>query len=134
MFLLNLRQLFISLALGVVFWLNAALIIRWVGPAALSDGSLWVPILLGVTLPLGAFTLVIYRWALGLAWGQLFTPLVLGTSIAMLLDGLALTYFKSLYGDALVQVQLGGALIFFGAGVGQFLAYFLAARSATASS
>jgi len=128
MLLLSRRQLFISLALGVFFWLNAALIIRWVGPAVLAEGSPWVPVLLAVTLPLGAFTLLIYRWALGLAWGQLFTPLVLGTSMAMVLDGVALTYFKSLYGSSLEQVQLGAALILFGAGVGQFLAYLLTRR------
>lgn len=121
------RQLAIAASLGVILWYAAAVLLAWLGPMGMLAGParLWTYLLVWPgTLP---FVLVMGR-ATGVARGQLGMAMAVGTSAAMLCDGVALAWFPALYGDGEAQTAAAGAVILWGAAVGQIEAMLIASR------
>jgi hypothetical protein len=105
----------------VVFWFNAAMIVRFLGSAGLLGGSSTV-LTFGISIPLAAVTMGITKALVHVTWRQMTFAITLMTGIAQVLDGLAITLFPTFYGSEMENVRLGAALILFGAGAGLLLA------------
>jgi hypothetical protein len=91
-------QIAILVVYGFVLWFAAALLVRTIGPMGLLEGS----------------------------WGILIFLLVIPvTATALLLDGVAHAWFPRIYGTDLELIVQGAAAIFWGAGVGLFLAFIM---------
>lgn len=113
----------LSLILGVVFWLLAALFIRscggffFRGPTALLLG------LFAACLPLSQGFMQTAKWLGGLSPPELYDAMVVMTGIATLFDGVAIVFFPSLYGPSARHVMLGAGLILWAVGCGLAIAY-----------
>jgi hypothetical protein len=69
---------------------------------------------------------------MGLSTSQLSHAVVVITATALLLDGLAFNFFRSLYGSDLSTVIAGSALILWGAGIGLVLGIVMGAAGSGA--
>ncbi len=113
----------LSLTLGVVFWLLAALFIRsfggffFRGPTALLLG------LFVACLPLSRGFMQTAKRLGRLNPPEVYDAMVVMTGIATLLDGVAIVFLPSLYGPSPRHVMLGAGLILWGAGCGLAIAY-----------
>lgn len=121
---LTYRQFWIAALNGAVLWLAAALLLRWLGPMGIHEGSARV-ILYALVVP-GTYPFnLIIRALARLEKGQMVQALALGTAVATLLDGIALAWFPGLYGTG-IDMHMGAAtVILWGAGVGIMLAFWM---------
>lgn len=114
------RQLVVATVLGVVLWFAAASFVR-LAPE-LFDGARSSAILFGVVIITSALTVAIAEW-LGRANGAvLVTMMAWGTGVALILDGLGVSFVSYLYADVSPASQHGLALIAWGAGLGLLFA------------
>jgi hypothetical protein len=118
------RQFWIAAANGAVLWLAAALLLRWLGPMGIHEGSARV-ILYALVIP-GTYPFnLLIRAVACLQKGQMVQALALGTGVATILDGAALAWFPGLYGMG-IDMHMGAAtVILWGAGVGILLAFWM---------
>lgn len=121
---LTYRQFWIAALNGAVLWLAAALLLRWLGPMGVHEGSARV-ILYALVIP-GTYPFnLLIRAIARLEKGQMVQALALGTAVATLLDGIALAWFPGLYGTG-IDMHMGAAtVILWGAGVGIMLAFWM---------
>jgi len=122
---MNTRQLLLSLVLGTVFWLLAALFVRHFGTHFFAGQT---PRLLGLyaaTLPLSCLFMLTARWLGKLTPPALYDSAVVMTATATVLDGVALAFLQPLYGDTPAIVLRGAAWILWGVGCGLALSYVL---------
>jgi hypothetical protein len=118
------RQTLVAAILGVILWYAAAVLLSVLMPMGVLAGAARVRTYLLIvpgTLP---FVLLMWR-ATGVARDQLGMAMAVGTTAAMFLDGIALAWFPGLYGGE-PNVAAAGAVILWGAAVGQFLAMTIA--------
>ena len=118
---LSASQLVRSAIVGAAVWLAAALLIRFVEPMGAFDQpmvALTYLLLVPGTVPV----VLLLRAVAGLEKNQTGLGMAAGTAMATLLDGVALTWFPTLYGD---NPAAAGAAILFGAGVGLVLGFFM---------
>ncbi|GAA4351338.1 hypothetical protein GCM10023185_09890 [Hymenobacter saemangeumensis] len=111
---MNTRKLLLSLLLGIVFWLLAALFVRYAGRYFFTGHPVRLLVLFAATLPLSGLFILIAKGLLRLSPPELYDSAVVMTGIATLLDGLALTFRQSLYGESSGVVLLGAAWILWG--------------------
>jgi hypothetical protein len=119
------NNLSLLIFLGVVFWFNAAMIIRFAGTVVFSNGNpmLWVFFMLAI--PLTLLSMYVMKLLCGASWQELLRPVVVMTFTATFLDGIALAWFRQLYGASLEVALLGAAWIHWGVGLGLLFAYVL---------
>lgn len=118
---LNSRQFAVSVALGVVLWFSAALLIRALAPMGVFEGAarIWLYVLvIPGTVP---FVFLVEKLA-GLGRTQIALGYSVATAAATLCDGVALAWYPDLYGGAGVSAA-AGAVILWGAGVGLALSF-----------
>lgn len=120
---MNRPKILLFTALGVVFWFNAAMIIRFCGPAVFTAGNPWLLLFFGLAIPLTLLSLLITKAIARRRLADLLEPVVIMTLTAAMLDGLALAWFRSLYSASLEVALHGAAWILWGAGFGLLLAY-----------
>lgn len=113
------------MALGTFFWLNAALIIRFVGATVFSAGNPKLVLAFIVAIPITILSIYTTRWISGLRLGELLRPIVIMTFTATFLDGIALVWFRQLYADSFEVALHGAAWILWGAGLGLLGAFYL---------
>lgn len=110
-------------ALGALFWLLAALTFRLLGPDVLAPGTPLVPVIFVLALPVAWA----FLWAgktLGRVRGaQVLPAATLMCATAIMLDGLALTFFPGLYGLPTASLLLVAALLLWGVGLILVLAF-----------
>lgn len=115
--------------LGAIFWLNAALTIRFAGEAVFTADNLWLVFFFALAVPLTLLSMYITARVSKLKLHQLLKPVVIMTFTATLLDAVALTWFRQLYSESYEVALHGAAWILWGAGLGLLLAYCLDGRS-----
>ncbi len=123
-----------SIILGVIFWLMAALTVRFIGPMVFSPDSF---VLLGAYLaaiPITYGFVFIALRVLRLAMADILLPAVIMTATATLLDGMALAWFSQLYADTSTTAHAGAAWILWGAGVGLVIALIHGSRGRSLAS
>jgi len=127
------KNIVISIVMGTIFWLGAALTIRLISDSLLQQ-SQWYMVLFGlVCVPLSYGFMFGIAQVTGLGFGQLLRPMVLATLTATTLDAVALTWFRTLYSQTDTGGLLGAALILFGAGMGLLLALLHEQKSAASA-
>src|SRR5262249_33035093 len=116
------------LFIGAAIWFGALLLIRFSGSVVFSTQSLWLPLLFFGTIP-GSWASIKVCLPLGGASLQNAVPAVALMSIAaLLLDGIAFTWFPFAYGNEPQAIHLGAAWLLWAVGV--FLAVsFLVAQA-----
>ena len=118
------RQTAIAAIYGAVVWLGAALFVRQIGPLGIFDGIyglLTYVLVIPGTIPF----ILIARWIAKLEDDQIATGYTVATAVALLLDGVGHSWFRSLYGTDPSLIVKGAASIFWGAGVGLILAMIM---------
>ena len=124
---LTARQAALMMICGVVFWLAAALLLRWLAAAGALDGPMRIFVYL-ITIP-GTMPFVLALRRIGkLSAEHLVPAYALATAAALLCDGIAVAWFPTLYGTSSDHVRLAAAAILWGAGVGVLLAFAVASR------
>jgi hypothetical protein len=111
--------------LGVIFWFNAAMIIRFMGETFLTENNPKLILAFLLTFPITGFTFYITKLVTKLAYSELLRPIVIMTFTATFLDGIALTWFRQLYSSSFEVALHGSALILWAAGLGLLFAFYL---------
>lgn len=112
---------------GVILWLAAAMLLRWLIPLGALEGTARY-VVYALTIPgTVPFVLGLTRIA-GLSTAQLVPGYSLATAAALLCDGMAVAWVPVLYGASADHVRLAAAAILWGAGVGIALAFATAHR------
>ena len=100
--------------LGVFFWFLAAMAIRFFGPSLLVRGSLAPVFVFLATVPL-TWGLLRLAMAMGRVRGAAVLPaLAVMSLVAMMLDGVAITWVPELYGVAPDAVGMAAAWLLWG--------------------
>lgn len=113
---LTMRQIIILMALGAVFWLSAAILLKVLAPLRIYEGLGRVILYAAVIPGTWPFVELMVRLA-RLARHQALTGVAVGLAVACCLDGLALAYIPWLYGSSVQHTAGAGAAILWGAGV-----------------
>jgi cation transport ATPase len=110
----------LCIILGIIFWFAAAMIIRFLGPIFFGSGTVLQVVAFVITIPIAW----VFFWlgvTLARAKGTVVMPtMVVMSFTAMLLDGVALTFFPTLYGPT---YAIGGAWILWGLGLIQLITF-----------
>ncbi len=113
--------------MGAVFWLLAALVVRW-------SAAVWAghdgPTALVFVLVVAATVPGLYLGARVAAVGrdQFMAVATIMAAMATLLDGIAMTWFRPLYGSDPATILAGAAAILWGVGVVLVLGLMLQRR------
>jgi hypothetical protein len=121
-------KLALFVALGVVFWFNAAMIVRFAGTRVFTENNpnlIWMYLL---AIPITALSIILTKFLSGFPYNALLKPVVIMTLVATILDGIALAWFGGLYGDSQEVRLYGAALILWAAGLGLLIAFILESR------
>jgi hypothetical protein len=113
---LRVGQLVRVVALGVVLWYLAAVVIRLGLPAGLYGGRAGALLFAG-TIPLAWACVWLVTRVGALRPAQVLPGVALACVAAMLCDGVALTWTPGVYGGASVRLALGAAWLLHGVGV-----------------
>ena len=117
------------LVLGTLFWLNAALIIRFFGAAVFTEHNLWLILFYVLAIPLTLASLYLTKIIGRLPYEELLKPVVIITFAATFLDAIAMTWFRSLYSESFEVAFHGAAWILWGVGLGLLFSYYLNQRT-----
>ena len=107
--------------LGILFWFLGALIVRYTGEFFFTGSSLLKITLFVLLFPLSYVFILIANPKPS----ETLECVVIMTYSASFLDGLALTFFRQLYGESIEVCLFGAAAILFGAGTGLLLGHIL---------
>jgi hypothetical protein len=121
---LTTKQVLISVIYGAFLWFVAAMIVRNIGPMGAFAGIALV-ITYALVIPGTVPAILLGQKLIGLVKSQIAGSVMIMTATALLLDGVALNFFRGLYGNDPVIVMAGAALILWGAGVGLVLAILM---------
>lgn len=121
------NKLFLYSALGTALWLNAVIAIRIFNAFGLLDGP-YILIGFAVSIPLAFITVWLFLVIAKTPWPDMSFAITWGTAVAMLLDGVALGLFHTLYGTSVDHGRIAGSVILFGAAVGIFVSMWYSAR------
>lgn len=112
--------------LGVVFWFAAAMLIRFLGPTFFGSGNMMLMLLAFVaTVPIAWVFFWLGITLVGAKGAAVMPTMVVMSFTAMLLDGIALTFFPTLYGPTFA---IGGAWILWGLGLIQLMTFIQTRR------
>jgi hypothetical protein len=121
------RQSVVLALMGALFWFVAALVVRWTAANwAGRDGAtvLVFVLIVAATVP----ALFLGARVAGVGRDQFLAVGAIMVGVAALLDGMALTWFRPLYGTDPAIVLAGAAAILWGAGVALVLGIGLQRR------
>jgi hypothetical protein len=121
------RQFAVCVALGLAFWLAAALFCGVAAPAGWFGGLGSLVLFLAALPGLWAAAVLVRRLA-GLAPAQIFPGISVATMAALLCDGLAITWTPGLYGGPGPGLAPAAAWILWGAGAGMLIALIMEQR------
>ncbi|WP_197076701.1 DUF5367 family protein [Hymenobacter terrenus] len=117
------------IALGVVFWLAAALFIRLFGPAVFSENNPKLILVFVLAFPVSYGFILISKKLGNLQKPEILRAVTIMTTTATFLDGVALAWFRQLYAQSFEVALYGAAWILWGVGAGLLLGYCLTGRN-----
>ena len=110
--------------LGAIFWLSAALIIRFSGDTVFSENNPMLLLFYVLAIPLTFVFMFVTKWISKYELVNLLRPAVIMVFTATFLDAIALTWFRNLYSPSFEVALLGAAWILWGVGLGLLMAYY----------
>jgi hypothetical protein len=122
-------KLILFVVLGIIFWFNAAMIVRLLGENVFTENNPKLFLLFVLAVPLTILSLYIAKAISKCTWVELLRPVVIMTFTATFLDGIALTWFRQLYSQSYGVALHGAGLIFWAAGLGLLFAYYLDSKA-----
>jgi Family of unknown function (DUF5367) len=114
--------------LGIVFWFNAAMIVRFLGDSCLTENNPKLILMFLLAFPVTAISFYFTKVISKLDYSELLRPVVIMTLTATFCDGIALTWFRQLYSKSFEVALHGAALILWAVGLGLLFAYILENR------
>lgn len=109
-------KLTLLIAIGIVLWFLAALLLRALVPVEAFEGG-WAVLSYALVVPgTVPFVYGIRRLA-GLAGHEVAGGVTVATASALLMDGLAVRWFPDLYGTTAADVATAAGAVLWGAGV-----------------
>lgn len=110
------------IAIGIVGWFLAAMVVRIGGPIGLFNGLFRVGLYVGlIVLWYPIYQLI--KAKLKLSKNQVVPAISIGTSAAALCDGIAMPWASFIYGDSAQTAFYGAAWILWFVGIGLMMAY-----------
>jgi Family of unknown function (DUF5367) len=110
--------------LGIIFWFEALLFIRFGGESLFVNGNPWLLLLFVASMPI-AWVLVKIVAIVGKINGEdLLSAVSIVALTAMLLDGIALTWFQGWYGLAPAGLLLAAAWLLWGVALSLGIGYW----------
>jgi Family of unknown function (DUF5367) len=110
--------------LGMMFWFEALLFIRFGGESLFVNGNPWLRLWFVASMPI-AWVLIKISAVVGKIDGEdLLSAVAIMTLTALLLDGIALTWFQSWYGLTQSGLLLAAAWLLWGVGVSLAIGYW----------
>jgi hypothetical protein len=110
------RQLATLVVIGVVIWLLGALLLNYLGEIGSLQGASLI-IVYAALIPGTVPIILLVRRLARLATDQIALASAIVVASAIVLDGLALSWFPALYGPGIAQTAVSGAIILWGGGV-----------------
>ena len=111
--------------LGIVFWFEALLFIRFGGESLFINGNPWLYLLFVAAIPV-AWLLIKISAIVGKVDGNnLFSAVAIMVVTATLLDGIALTWCQGWYGLAQTGLLLAAAWLLWGVGISLVIGYWV---------
>jgi len=123
------RLVALYVGLGAFFWLVAALFIHWTGPELWRAGNPWLAFVFLACIPIGWIFIGVTLVLGGISRREALVPVSLMCVTGLLLDGIAISTFPSLYGASAEHVMLGAAWLLWGVGVLLALVLFTDVRA-----
>jgi hypothetical protein len=111
-------------SIGAGFWLVFVLLIRVGGEYLFIDRNPWLLGLFIISIPLAWVLIKIVTTITKVKGNQVLTATVIMSITAMLLDGIALTWFQNWYGLEPTRLVLVGAWLLWGAGMVLAMGYW----------
>ena len=103
--------------LGIIFWFEALLFIRFGGESLFVNGNPWLLLLYVASIPIAWISIEISAIVGKIDREDLLNAVVIMALTALLLDGVALTWFQSWYGLAPTGLLLAAAWLLWGVGI-----------------
>lgn len=101
---------------GIVLWFTGALLLRYLGAVGSLQGASLM-IVYAALIPGTVPIILLMRRLAKLADDQIALATSIIVASAILLDGIALSWFPALYGPGIAQTAVSGAIILWGGGV-----------------
>jgi Family of unknown function (DUF5367) len=111
-------------SIGAGFWLVFLLLIRFWGEYLFINRNPWLLGLFIISIPLAWVLIKIVTTITKVKGNQVLTATVIMSITAMLLDGIALTWFQNWYGLEPTRLVLVGAWLLWGAGMVLAMGYW----------
>ena len=111
--------------LGIFFWFDALVFIRLVGPTLFVAGNPMLFVLFAASFPI-VWLLIKFSAAVGKIQGHaVFLAVVIMDMTALLLDGVAITWFPAAYGLPATSLVLAAAWLLGGVGITLLVAFLM---------
>ena len=111
--------------LGVVFWFEALLFIRFGGEHVFVNGNPWLLLLFVISIPIAGILVKIGAVVGKVEGEELLNAVTIMSLTATLLDGVALTWFQGWYGLTPAGLLLAAAWLLWGVGIGLAIGYWV---------
>jgi hypothetical protein len=118
--------------LGAFFWLVAALIIRFTGDRLFRKDNPWLIPFYVLLWPIAYLFVKIGTVVARIEPEDMVESVAVMDLTALMLDGVALTWFRKLYGEEFETTHHGAAAILYGAGAVLMVAFLLRSRAGSA--
>jgi Family of unknown function (DUF5367) len=118
------RDIVLFASIGAGFWLIFLLPIRFWGEYLFIDRNPWLLGLFIISIPLAWVLIKIVTTITKVEGNRALTATAIVTITAMLLDGIALTWFQGWYGLEPTRLVLVAAWLLWGAGMGLAMGYW----------
>ncbi|SHF62492.1 hypothetical protein SAMN05444377_11412 [Flavobacterium fontis] len=129
---LSSRELYLSIVLGIVFWMNGVLVINLIGAYLLTDANVFLGMGFLLTIPITLVSILIIKRIIQLPFRQLYLPLLVMTGTATFFDSTFLLFAHDLYHSKSLIAFHGACLILWGAGLGYVILFIYDKRTANA--
>ncbi len=126
---MNKARSLLFVVLGIAFWFNAAMIIRFFGTTVFSAGNPKLIPFFILAIPLTLLSIYTTKLISNLRLNELLKPVVIMTFTATFLDAIALVWFRQLYSQSFDVALHGAAWILWGVGLGLAVSFFLDNRA-----
>jgi Family of unknown function (DUF5367) len=111
-------------SIGAGFWLVFVLLIRFGGKYLFIERNPWLLGLFIISIPLAWVLIKMVTTIVKVEGSRVLTATAIVTITAMLLDGIALTWFQNWYGLEPTRLVLVAAWLLWGAGMGLAMGYW----------
>jgi Family of unknown function (DUF5367) len=110
--------------LGIIFWFEALLFIRFEGESLFVNGNPWLLLLFVSSIPIAWISIEISAIIGKIDGKDLLNAVATMALTALLLDGIALTWFQNWYGLTQTGLLLAAAWLLWGVGISLGIGYW----------